>query len=88
MAGKAAEYEERAVGTAPIPVRHVTASHDARQYPECTYASNLVHCVFSTAGRRDLIRDPERLRKYLTGIAKQSKSPCSRQEALQTTLTF
>lgn len=40
-----------------------------------TYASNLVHCVFSTAGRRDLIRDPERLRQYMTGIARQKQIP-------------
>jgi REP element-mobilizing transposase RayT len=40
-----------------------------------TYASNLVHCVFSTAGRRDLIREPDRLRQYITGIARQKEIP-------------
>jgi REP-associated tyrosine transposase len=40
-----------------------------------TYASNLVHCVFSTAGRKDLIRDPERLRQYISGIARQKGIP-------------
>jgi len=40
-----------------------------------TYASNLVHCVFSTAGRRDVIPEPDRLRQYMTGIAKQKGIP-------------
>ena len=38
-----------------------------------TYASNLVHCVFSTAERKNLIDDPERLRQYVSGIARQKK---------------
>jgi putative transposase len=40
-----------------------------------TYASNLVHCVFSTAARRNLIREPERLRQYISGIAREKKIP-------------
>jgi len=35
-----------------------------------TLSRNLVHCVFSTEGRIDLIPDPERLRQYLCGIAR------------------
>jgi len=35
-----------------------------------TYTSNLVHCVFSTYERANLIRDPERLWQYLTGVAR------------------
>ena len=35
-----------------------------------TLSRNLVHCVFSTEGRLDLIPDPERLRQYLCGIAR------------------
>jgi len=34
-----------------------------------------VHCVFSTKDRADLIRDPERLRQYLTGIARGKNIP-------------
>ena len=40
-----------------------------------TYASNLVHCVFSTAQRKNLIVEPERLRQYLSGIARQKSIP-------------
>ncbi len=40
-----------------------------------TYASNLIHCVFSTAQRKNLIQDPERLRQYVSGIARQKKMP-------------
>jgi len=40
-----------------------------------TLACNLVHCVFSTKGRTDLIPDPERLREYLTGIARRKNIP-------------
>jgi len=40
-----------------------------------TYASNLVHCVFSTVSRKHLIDDPERLRQYVSGIARQKKIP-------------
>ena len=32
--------------------------------------SNLIHCVFSTKGRADLIPDPAELGKYLSGIAR------------------
>ena len=34
-----------------------------------------MHCVFSTKDRADLIRDPERLRQYLTGIARGKNIP-------------
>jgi len=40
-----------------------------------TLACNLVHCVFSTRDRSDLIPDPERLRQYLTGIARGKNIP-------------
>jgi putative transposase len=40
-----------------------------------TLACNLVHCVFSTRNRADLIPDPERLRQYLTGIARRKNIP-------------
>jgi putative transposase len=40
-----------------------------------TLACNLVHCVFSTKGRADLVPDPERLRQYLTGIARAKNIP-------------
>jgi REP element-mobilizing transposase RayT len=40
-----------------------------------TLACNLVHCVFSTKDRADLIPDPERLRQYLTGIARAKDIP-------------
>ena len=35
-----------------------------------TYTSNLVHCVFSTKERANLIRQPERVWQYLTGVAR------------------
>jgi len=37
-----------------------------------TYCTNLIHCVFSTKGRHDLIADDlrERLFAYLFGISK------------------
>src|SRR5580704_19182897 len=34
-----------------------------------TYSSLLVHCVFSTKERMNLIHDPQRLWRYLAGIA-------------------
>jgi REP-associated tyrosine transposase len=40
-----------------------------------TLACNLVHCVFSTKDRANLIPDPERLRQYLTGIARGKNIP-------------
>ncbi len=40
-----------------------------------TYASNLVHCLFSTAERRNLIHEPERLRQYISGISREKKIP-------------
>jgi putative transposase len=38
-------------------------------------ASNLVHCVFSTKGRADLIPDPPHLCKYLGGLARDKNIP-------------
>ena len=35
-----------------------------------TFTKILVHCVFSTKGRRPLIRGPEKLWSYLRGIAR------------------
>jgi putative transposase len=40
-----------------------------------TLACNLVHCVFSTKDRANLISDPERLRQYLTGIVRAKSIP-------------
>jgi putative transposase len=40
-----------------------------------TLASNLVHCVFSTKDRADLIRERERTWQYMTGIARTKKIP-------------
>ena len=40
-----------------------------------TYSSMLVHCVFSTKDRRDLIRDPLHLWRYLAGIARNKGIP-------------
>jgi REP element-mobilizing transposase RayT len=38
-----------------------------------SYVLNLVHCVFSTKGRAQLIRDPATLWAYLRGIARNCK---------------
>ena len=35
-----------------------------------SYVLNYVHCVFSTKGRAQLIRDPEELWAYIRGIAR------------------
>ena len=35
-----------------------------------THASNLVHCVFSTKNRANVISNPDALCRYITGIAK------------------
>ncbi|MGB8885796.1 MAG: IS200/IS605 family transposase [Candidatus Korobacteraceae bacterium] len=40
-----------------------------------TLASNLVHCVFSTKDRANLIADPERLWQYMSGIARAKQIP-------------
>jgi REP element-mobilizing transposase RayT len=40
-----------------------------------TLSRNLVHCVFSTKARADLISDPGRLRQYLCGIARAKNVP-------------
>ena len=40
-----------------------------------TLAANLVHCVFSTKDRADLIREPERTWQYMVGIARTKKVP-------------
>ncbi|MGA7462624.1 MAG: IS200/IS605 family transposase [Candidatus Korobacteraceae bacterium] len=40
-----------------------------------TLAANLVHCVFSTRGRANLIREPERTWQYVAGIARTKKIP-------------
>jgi len=40
-----------------------------------TLASNLVHCVFSTKNRADLIAEPERTWQYMTGIARTKDVP-------------
>jgi REP element-mobilizing transposase RayT len=38
-----------------------------------THTCNLVHCVFSTKGRADLIPDPPRMCQYVGGIARQKQ---------------
>jgi REP element-mobilizing transposase RayT len=40
-----------------------------------TLAANLVHCVFSTKDRANLIREPERTWQYMVGIARGKKVP-------------
>lgn len=40
-----------------------------------TLASNLVHCVFSTRDRADLIKEPERTWQYIAGIARAKQIP-------------
>ena len=59
-------------------VRPITVVRPGGNY-RCTMAHtlsrNLVHCVFSTEGRLDLITDPERLREYLCGIARAKGVP-------------
>jgi REP element-mobilizing transposase RayT len=40
-----------------------------------TYSSLLVHCVFSTKERRNIIRDPQHLWRYLGGIARGKEIP-------------
>ncbi len=40
-----------------------------------TYSSVLVHCVFSTKGRRNLIREPRLLWRYLAGIGRAKQIP-------------
>jgi REP element-mobilizing transposase RayT len=40
-----------------------------------TYSSVLVHCVFSTKERRNLIPDPRHLWRYLAGIARNKGIP-------------
>jgi putative transposase len=40
-----------------------------------TLACNLVHCVFSTKNRANLIAEPERTWQYMTGIARAKQVP-------------
>ncbi len=40
-----------------------------------TLAANLVHCVFSTKDRVNVIPEPERLWQYMTGIARAKRIP-------------
>ena len=40
-----------------------------------TYSSVLVHCVFSTKERRNLIREPRLLWRYLAGIGRAKQIP-------------
>jgi REP element-mobilizing transposase RayT len=40
-----------------------------------TYSSLLVHCVVSTKDRRDLVRDPQLLWRYVAGIARNKQIP-------------
>ena len=59
-------------------MRNVTVTTHAAIYAPAmahTLSRNLVHCVFSTDGRLDLIPDPERLRQYLCGIARAKNVP-------------
>lgn len=52
----------------------ITDSEQTISYCYCvshTHICNLVHCVFSTKRRDDLIPDPPRLWQYVGGIARQ-----------------
>ena len=40
-----------------------------------TYSSLLVHCVFSTKERRNLIRNPQLLWRYIAGIGRAKQIP-------------
>jgi REP element-mobilizing transposase RayT len=40
-----------------------------------TYSTNVVHCVFSTKHRRDMIADQTKLWGYLSGVARHLKVP-------------
>ena len=40
-----------------------------------TYVCNYLHCVFSTKDRADLIRDPQRLWTYTSGLARAKNIP-------------
>jgi REP element-mobilizing transposase RayT len=40
-----------------------------------TLAANLVHCVFGTKDRANLVPEPERLWQYMTGIARAKQIP-------------
>jgi putative transposase len=40
-----------------------------------TYSTNVVHCVFSTKHRRDMIADQTKLFGYLSGVARHLKVP-------------
>ncbi|MGB7554577.1 MAG: transposase, partial [Candidatus Korobacteraceae bacterium] len=46
-------------------------AHNYLRFMAHTHTCNLVHCVFSTKDRADLIPDPERLWQYIGGIARQ-----------------
>ncbi len=66
----------------PLPahaiVRNVTAGTQGCIYSHPmahTLSRNLVHCVFSTDGRLDLIPEPERLHQYVCGIARAKSIP-------------
>ncbi len=49
--------------------------HGYAQYVAHTYSSLLVHCVFSTKERMNIIRDPQHLWRYLAGIARGKEIP-------------
>jgi REP element-mobilizing transposase RayT len=38
-----------------------------------THTCNLIHCVFSTKGRADLIPDPKKVWQYVGGIAREKQ---------------
>ena len=40
-----------------------------------TYSSLLIHCVFSTKERRNLIRNPQLLWRYIAGIGRAKQIP-------------
>jgi len=72
------------VGYGRVPrARHTSLCGQSRKrlppllYPRLmhTLAANLVHCVFSTKDRGDLIREPERTWQYIAGIARTKKIP-------------
>ena len=50
-------------------------AHHYLRHMAHTHTCNLVHCVFSTKHRANLIPDPQRLWQYVGGIARQKHIP-------------
>ena len=54
-------------------MRHVNGADTYRGRMSHTHAAVLVHCVFSTKQRTNMIPDPEALWRYLAVVAKDNK---------------